>query len=83
MSVTLPYSTLSFQMMPMTDTHADALRAAPAVDFPKNKWWTVSCNNTVLFLFCDVKNTKFNQYLPMVLKSLKMSNSRFQKPAMF
>ena len=82
-SVTLPYSTLFFQMMPVTDTHADALRAALAVDFPKNIWWTVTCNNTVLFLFCDVKNIKFNQYLLMVFKSLKISNSRFQKPAMF
>ena len=31
----------------------------------------------------DVKNTKFNQYLPVDLTSLNVSNSRFRKPVMF
>ena len=46
-------------------------------------WWTVSRNYTVLFLSLDVKNTKFNQYLPVDLTSLNVSNSRFRKPVMF
>ena len=50
---------------------------------PREIWWTVSCNYTVLFLSCDVKNTKFNQYLPVDLMSLNVSNSRFRKPVMF
>ena len=33
----------------------------------------------VLFLSHDVKNTKFNQYLPVILTSLNGSNSRFWK----
>ena len=40
-------------------------------------------NYTVLFLSRDVKNTKFNQYLPVDLTSLDLSNSRFWKPVMF
>ena len=31
----------------------------------------------------DVKNTKFNQYLPVDLTSLNVSISRFRKPVMF
>ena len=37
----------------------------------------------LLFLSGDVKNTKFNQYLPVDLTSLNVSNSRFRKPVMF
>ena len=44
---------------------------------------SVSHNYTVLFLSHDVKNTKFNQYLPVDLKSLNVSKSRFRKPVMF
>ena len=40
--------------------------------------WTVSRNNTVLFLSRDVKYTTFNQYLPVVLTSLKVPDSRFR-----
>ena len=36
-------------------------------------------NNTALFLSCDVKNTKFNQYLPMLLTSLNGSISKFSE----
>ena len=36
-----------------------------------------------LFLSRDVKNTKFNQYLPVDLTSLNVSKSRFRKPVMF
>ena len=46
-------------------------------------WWTVSRNNTVLSFSRDVKNKKFNQYLPLDLTSLSVSNSRFRKPVMF
>ena len=55
----------------------------PALDSLREIWWTISRNYTVLFLSRDVKNTKFNQYLPVDLTSLKVSNSRFRKPAMF
>ena len=54
-----------------------------AADSPREIWWTVSRNYTVLFLSRDVKNTKFNQYLPVDLTSLNVSNSRFRKPVMF
>ena len=37
----------------------------------------------VLFLSRDVKNTKFNQYLPVLLMSLNVSDSRFRKLVMF
>ena len=37
----------------------------------------------VLFLSRDVKNTKFNQYLPVDSTSLNVFNSRFRKPVMF
>ena len=50
---------------------------------PRDIWWTVSRNYTVLFLSRDAKNTKFNQYLPVDLTSLNVSNSRFRKPVMF
>ena len=56
---------------------------ALAADSTGKIWWTVSRNYTVLFLSRDVKNTKFNQYLPMDLTSLIVSNSRFRKPVMF
>ena len=52
-------------------------------DSPKDVWWTVSHIYTVLFLSHDVKNTKFNYYLPVVLTSLNMSNSRFLKLVLF
>ena len=55
----------------------------PAADSPREVWWTISCNNTVLFSSSDVKTTKFNQHLPMVLTLFNMSNSRFQKLVMF
>ena len=45
-------------------------------------WWTVPRDYTVLFLSRDVKNTKFNQYLPVDLTSFNESNSRFRKPLM-
>ena len=35
------------------------------------------------FLSRDVKNTKFNQYLPVLLTSRNVSDSRFRKPVMF
>ena len=57
--------------------------SAPAADSPREVWWTISCNYTVLFLSRDVKNTNFNQYLPVDLTSLNESNSRFRKPVMF
>ena len=47
-------------------------RSAPATDSLRDVWWTVSRNYTVLFLSRDVKNTKFNQYLPIVLTSLRV-----------
>ena len=58
-------------------------RSDPAADSPREIWWTVSRNYTVLLLSRDVKNTKFNQYLPVDLTSLNVSNSRFRKPVMF
>ena len=58
-------------------------QVTPVTDSPREVWWTVSHNYTVLFLSCDVKTTKFNQYSPMVLTSLNTSNSRFQKCVMF
>ena len=57
---------------------------SPAVaDSPGEIWWTVSRNYTVLFLSCDVQNTKFNQYLPVDLMSLNLSNWGLRKPVMF
>ena len=56
---------------------------APAADSPREVWWTSSRSYTVLFLSRDVKNTKFNQYLPVDMTSLTVSNSRFRKPVMF
>ena len=58
-------------------------RSAPAADSPREIWWTVSRNYIVLFLSRDVKNTKFNQYLPADLTSLNVSNSSFRKSVMF
>ena len=52
-------------------------------DSPREIWWTVSRNYTVLFLSCDVKITKFNHYLAVVLTSLNVSIAIFQKPAIF
>ena len=43
----------------------------------------ITYNYTVLFLSRDVKNTKLNQYFPVDLTSLNVSNSRFRKPVMF
>ena len=54
-----------------------------AADSLREIWWTISRNYTVLFFSRDVKNTKFNQYLPVDLMSLNVSNSRFRKPVMF
>ena len=48
----------------------------PAADSPRDVWWTVSRNCTVLFLSCDVKNTKFNQYMPVLLSSLNTLRQR-------
>ena len=58
-------------------------RSAPAADSLMEIWWTVSRNYTVLFLSHDVKNTKFNQYLLMILTSLNMWDSKFRKLVMF
>ena len=55
------------------------LRSAPATDSLREFWWTVSHNNTVLFLSRDFKTTKINQYSPVVLVYLNVPNSRFQK----
>ena len=55
----------------------------PGLTCGREIWWTVSRNFTVLFLSHDIKNTKFNQYLPVDLTSLNVSNSRFLKPVMF
>ena len=52
-------------------------RATLAADSPMEIWWTVSLNS------CDVKNTKFNQYLPLLLTSLNVWGSRFRKLVMF
>ena len=65
------------------ESAATGLTAAPAADSPREIWWTVSRNYTVLFLSRDVKNTKFNQYLHVDLTSHNVSNSRFRKPVMF
>ena len=58
-------------------------RSAPAADSPREIWWTISRNYTVLFSSRDAKNTKFKQYLLVDLTSLNVPNSRFQKPVMF
>ena len=59
------------------------LTVSPAgADFTREVWWSVSRNNTVLFVSGDVKTTKFNQYLPVVLTSFNVYNSRFQKLVM-
>ena len=52
---------------------------AAATNFPRDVWWTESRNYTVLSLSRDVQNTKFNQCLPVVLKSINMSESKFRK----
>ena len=67
----------------LRDTVHQISRGESAADSPRDIWWTVSRNYTVLFLSRDVKNTKFNQYLPVDLTSLNVSNSRFRKPVMF
>ena len=59
------------------------LQVSPGRRLPEGDLVTVSRNYTVLFLSRDVKNTKFNQYLPVDLTSLNVSNSRFGKPVMF
>ena len=58
-------------------------RSAPAADSPCDVWWAVSRNYTVLLQFCDVKNTKFNQHLPVVSRSLNVLVSKFRKLVMF
>ena len=57
------------------------VRSARAADSPREICWTVSRNNTVLSLSHDVK--KFNQYLPLILTSLNVSDSRFRKLVIF
>ena len=54
-------------------------RSAPATDSLWDVWWTVSRNYTVLSLSRDIKNIKFNRYLPVLLASLNVSESRFRK----
>ena len=54
-----------------------------ASDSSQEIWWTISQNCIVLVLSRDVKNKKFNQFLPVDLTSLNVSNSRFRKPIMF
>ena len=43
---------------------------------------SVSRNYTVLLFSRDVKSTKLNQYLPVVLTSLNVTDSRFRKSLM-
>ena len=58
----------------------ESVAAGPTTaDSLKDVWWTVSSNYIDLFLSRDVKDTKCNQYLPVVLSSLKLSNWRFWK----
>ena len=52
-------------------------------DSPRDVWWTVSRNYTVLLLSRDVQNTKFNQFLPVVFTSFNVADSRFRKRLMF
>ena len=66
----------------LVDRITSAVRPA-AADSPREIWWTVSRNYTVLFLSRYVKNKKNNQYLPADLTSLNVSNSRFRKSVMF
>ena len=47
---------------------------------PRNVCWTESCNYPVSFLFCDVKNTKFNQYLPCLWRRLACPTQGFGNP---
>ena len=58
-------------------------RTAPTSDSPRDVWWTVSRNYTVLFLSREVKNAKFNQYLPVLLTSLSVLDSIFRELVMF
>ena len=60
-----------------------AAGAETVVSPAREIWWTVSRNYTVLFLSRVVKKTKFNQYLPVDLTSLYVSNSRFWNPIKF
>ena len=62
--------------------HADH-RSASAANSSRDVRWTVLCNYTVSFLSRGVKNTKLNQYLPVLLTSLNVSDSRFRKHLMF
>ena len=50
---------------------------------PRGKSGPYHVTTQFFFLSHDVKNTKFNQYLPVDLTSLNVSNSRFRKPGMF
>ena len=67
-----------------TKEHSMELYFNPTTaDSPQDVWWTVSRKYTVLFLSPDIKNTRFNQYLPVFLTSLNVSGSTFQKLVMF
>ena len=68
---------------PATAEPAVGAPGQPGCGLPEGDLVDASCNYTVLFLSLDVKNTKFNQYLPVDLTSLNVSNSRFRKPVMF
>ena len=57
--------------------------SAPATDSPREVWWTASSTYTVSFSSRDVKVTKFNQRLPVVLTSLNVFIARIQKLVMF
>ena len=65
------------------DIHFMVTSGPTATDSPRDVWWTVSRNYTVLFLFRYVKNTNFNQYLPVILMSLGVWDSKFGKLVMF
>ena len=52
-------------------------QVCPAAESPKDIWWAVSHKNTVWFLSRDVKNTKFNQYSPVVGRRLTCPSQDF------
>ena len=72
-----------FDIARYTHTHTHIYIYIYTYISPREIWWTLSRNYTVLFLSRDVKNTKFNQYLSVDLTSLNMSNSTIRKPVMF
>ena len=61
------------------DNKGESAVAPPADEV----YGTISRNSTALFVSRDVKTIKFNQYLPVVLKSLNVSHSSFEKLVMF